>query len=124
MACSSAAPKFTVQRRPEVLVAPAAPTPHELKRLSDFDDQDSLRFQVPAIQFYRRNESMGGKDPVQVIRDALAKALVPYYPFAGRGSESTMDGSSLSTTPVRPALMLALSTLVIPYCRPSRASRS
>ena len=40
MACSSAAPKFTVRRRPEVLVAPAAPTPHELERLSDFDDQN------------------------------------------------------------------------------------
>jgi len=60
-------------------VAPAAPTPHELKRLSDFDDQD---------------ESMGGKDPVQVIRDALAKALVPYYPFAGRLREH--DGCKLA----------------------------
>ncbi|KAG2561601.1 hypothetical protein PVAP13_8KG228500 [Panicum virgatum] len=70
--------------RPAVLVAPAACTPRELKRLSDIDNQASLRFQIPVIQFYRRNESMGGKDPVRVIREALAKALVPYYPFAGR----------------------------------------
>ena len=123
MACSSAPPKFTVRKRPAVLVAPAAPT-RELKRLSVFDEQDSMRFQISNLHFYRRDESMGGKDPVRVIQEALAKALVPYYPFAGRGSESTMDGSSLSTTPVRPTLMLALSTLVIPYCRPSRASRS
>ena len=75
-------------------MAPAAPTPHELKRLSDFDNQDCLRFQIPVIQFYRRNESMGGKDPVQVIRDALAKALVPYYPFAGRLREH--DGCKLA----------------------------
>ncbi|XP_039824287.1 benzyl alcohol O-benzoyltransferase-like [Panicum virgatum] len=84
MACSSAVPKFSVRRRPAVLVAPAAPTPRELKRLSDIDEIDFVRNQIPVIQFYRRNESMGGKDPARVIREALAKALVPYYPFAGR----------------------------------------
>jgi len=67
-----------------VLVAPAAPTPRELKRLSVFDEQYNLRAQISNLHFYRRNESMGGKDPAHVIREALAKALVPYYPFAGR----------------------------------------
>ncbi|CAN6299385.1 unnamed protein product [Urochloa humidicola] len=84
MAGSSAAANFTVRRRPAILVVPAAPTPRELKRLSDFDDQQDLRFQIPVILFYRRNEAMGGKDPARVIRDAVARALVPYYPFAGR----------------------------------------
>ncbi|CAM0150848.1 unnamed protein product [Urochloa decumbens] len=91
---SAASMLFMVRRQPAVLVAPAAPTPRELKRLSDFDDQDSLRFQIPVIQFYRRNHAMGGKDPAWVIRDAVARALVPYYPFAGRLREH--DGGKLA----------------------------
>ncbi|KAG2620469.1 hypothetical protein PVAP13_3NG100471 [Panicum virgatum] len=94
MACSSAAPKFLVRRRPAVLVAPAAPTPRELKRLSDFDEQVGLRFQISNLHFYRRDESMGGKDPAWVIREALANALVHYYPFAGRLREH--DGCRLA----------------------------
>ena len=60
------------------------PTPREVKLLSDIDDQEGFRFQVPFIQIYRHKPSMEGKDPVEVIRHALAKALVLYYPFAGR----------------------------------------
>ena len=75
---------FKVRRcKPEV-VAPAKPTPHEFKQLSDIDDQESLRFQIPLIQFYKYDPSMKGRDPVRVIREALAKTLVFYYPFAGR----------------------------------------
>ncbi|XP_038982859.1 benzyl alcohol O-benzoyltransferase-like [Phoenix dactylifera] len=75
---------FKVHRHEPVLVAPAEPTPHEFKRLSDVDDQEGLRFQIPVIQFYRHDPSMAGRDPARVIREALAKALVHYYPFAGR----------------------------------------
>ncbi|KAH6837627.1 HXXXD-type acyl-transferase family protein [Perilla frutescens var. hirtella] len=75
---------FKVARKNPELIAPAKPTPHEFKLLSDIDDQEGLRFQIPVIQFYRRNPSAEGKDPVEVIRDAIAKALVFYYPFAGR----------------------------------------
>ncbi|RYR52581.1 hypothetical protein Ahy_A06g027475 isoform D [Arachis hypogaea] len=49
---------FTVRRRQPELVAPATPTPRE--------------------------PSMEGKDPVRIIRDALSRTLVFYYPFAGR----------------------------------------
>lgn len=83
---------FHVHRRKPVFVAPAEQTPHEFKRLSDIDDQAGLRFHIPLIQLYRYNPSMNGMDPAKVIRDALAKALVAYYPLAGRLRE-LKDGS-------------------------------
>nr|AMZ03414.1 acyltransferase ACT8 [Plectranthus barbatus] len=75
-----------VSRKNPELIAPARPTPHEFKLLSDIDDQEGLRVQIPVIQFYQSQRSPygEGKDPVEVIRDAIAKALVFYYPFAGR----------------------------------------
>ncbi|CAI8601796.1 unnamed protein product [Vicia faba] len=75
---------FTVKRRAPEFVTPSKPTPHEIKLLSDIDDQDGLRFQIPVIQFYKYDPNMAGKDPVDVIRKALARTLVFYYPFAGR----------------------------------------
>ncbi|KAL7135378.1 hypothetical protein ABFS83_11G091200 [Erythranthe nasuta] len=74
---------FKVTRQNPELIPPAKPTPHEFKPLSDFDNHEGLRFQVPIIQFYRKNPSVKA-DPVEVIRKAIAKALVSYYPFAGR----------------------------------------
>ena len=84
MAPSSTSLAFMVHRNEPELIAPAKPTPHGYKQLSDIDDQEGLRFQIPVIQFYRYNPSMQGKDPASVIREALAHALVFYYPFAGR----------------------------------------
>ena len=75
---------LSVQRRKPVLVAPAEPTPHEFKPLSDIDDQETLRFQVPFIQYYNNKPEMKDRDPVAVIKEAVAKALVFYYPLAGR----------------------------------------
>ncbi|GLT91361.1 hypothetical protein SLE2022_092520 [Rubroshorea leprosula] len=75
---------FSVKRQEPELVPPAKPTPRESKYLSDIDDQDSLRFQFPFIMFYPDHPSLQGKDPAMVIKDALSKALVHYYPFAGR----------------------------------------
>ncbi|GAB4840660.1 Benzyl alcohol O-benzoyltransferase [Ancistrocladus abbreviatus] len=83
MVASESTLVFTVTRREPELIIPAKSTPHELKPLSDIDDQDGLRFRQPAIMFYRGNGDYG-KDPVKVIREALAEALVYYYPWAGR----------------------------------------
>jgi len=81
---SSSSLQFTVRRCEPQLVPPAIPTPHEIKLLSDIDDQEGLRFHVPFIQIYPKQTSMAEKDPVQVIRQALSQTLVFYYPFAGR----------------------------------------
>ncbi|WVY92563.1 hypothetical protein V8G54_031651 [Vigna mungo] len=81
---SSSSLKFTVRRCQPQLVPPAMPTPREVKPLSDIDDQDGLRIHLPMIHIYKKQASMAEKDPVQVIRQALSRTLVFYYPFAGR----------------------------------------
>ncbi|XP_051199687.1 benzyl alcohol O-benzoyltransferase-like [Lolium perenne] len=90
---NSSALKFTVRRQPPVLVVPSGPTPRELKPLSDIDDQEGLRFYIPAIHFFRQHEGRG-EDPVPVLRDAVAAALVHYYPLAGRLRE--LEGRKLA----------------------------
>ncbi|KAK1402684.1 Benzyl alcohol O-benzoyltransferase [Heracleum sosnowskyi] len=78
---------FAVTRRLPELITPEKPTPHEYKFLSDIDDQEAFRFQIPNIQFYRKKNNhvdVQKMDPVKVIREALAKTLVFYYPLAGR----------------------------------------
>ncbi|XVE90194.1 hypothetical protein DITRI_Ditri20bG0059000 [Diplodiscus trichospermus] len=75
---------FKVRRHEPELVAPAKPTPQECKQLSDIDDQEGHRFQIRGLHFYRSNPLMLGIDPARVIREALAAALVFYYPYAGR----------------------------------------
>ena len=77
---------FQVNRSEPQFITPAKPIPREIKMLSDIDDQQGLRFQIPIIIAYKNNPSMSKPtDPVQVvIREALGRALVHYYPLAGR----------------------------------------
>ncbi|KAJ4719204.1 Benzyl alcohol O-benzoyltransferase [Melia azedarach] len=80
---------FSVTRQEPELIIPARPTPQEVKQLSDIDNKKSIRIYSPFICFYRNKPSppMKGKDPVKLIREALSKALVFYYPLAGRLQE-------------------------------------
>ncbi|KAH9610717.1 hypothetical protein KSS87_003668 [Heliosperma pusillum] len=75
---------FKVTRQAPEFITPAQPTPYEVKLLSDIDDQAGLRMHVPGIQFYRAAPSMLGADPAKVIKEAVSKALVLFYPLAGR----------------------------------------
>ncbi|KAB2632116.1 methanol O-anthraniloyltransferase-like [Pyrus ussuriensis x Pyrus communis] len=78
---------FQVKRLEPELVTPASPTPCEQKILSDIDNQEALRCQTPFIWSYTSNPSSKEIDPVQVIRDAVSRSLVYYYPLAGRVRE-------------------------------------
>ncbi|GAV56756.1 Transferase domain-containing protein [Cephalotus follicularis] len=83
---SSPSPVFSVRRQAPQLIEPAVEqTPRELLHLSYADGQ--LRYNIPIILFYKNNPSMKGKDPVNSIREALGRALVYYYPLAGRLGE-------------------------------------
>ncbi|XP_057527543.1 benzyl alcohol O-benzoyltransferase-like [Amaranthus tricolor] len=73
---------FNVTRHAPELLPPAEQTPYEFKELSDIDDQDGLRFHIPSFLIYEHSGDQN--DPVMVIKKAVAKALVSYYPFAGR----------------------------------------
>jgi hypothetical protein len=48
----------------------------EMKHLSDIDDQDTLRGQVPFLLFYRRGAHEDDRDPANIIRRTLGEALV------------------------------------------------
>jgi hypothetical protein len=113
---------FTVRRCKPELVAPAKPTPHEFKQLSDVDDQEGLRFQIPVISFYKYDPSMQGRDPVKVIREALAQTLVFYYPFAGRLREG--PGRKLVVECTGEGMMLHLNNLVTHFSPLFHAGRS
>ncbi|XP_019168457.1 PREDICTED: benzyl alcohol O-benzoyltransferase-like [Ipomoea nil] len=89
---------FTVRRWPPQLVPPAEPTPREIKQLSDIDDQEGLRSHIPNIFFYPKSSSMEGVDPAKFIRAAIAKALVFYYPLAGRLREGAGRKLSVDCT--------------------------
>ncbi|KAM1033963.1 hypothetical protein ACFX2A_038276 [Malus domestica] len=74
-----------VKRLQPELIIPAKPTPRETKFLSDIDDQEGMRFQLPIIMCYKDNPSLNeNRNPVKTIREALSRALVYYYPLAGR----------------------------------------
>ncbi|XP_047326676.1 benzyl alcohol O-benzoyltransferase-like [Impatiens glandulifera] len=75
---------FTVRRQEAKLVVPAKLTPRVHLPLSDIDDQECLRVQLPIIMFYDGSHFHSDRDPVKIIREALSEALVFYYPFAGR----------------------------------------
>ncbi|XP_020266556.1 putrescine hydroxycinnamoyltransferase 1-like, partial [Asparagus officinalis] len=63
------------------MVVPSVETPKHRVWLSNFDTTHVGRGHVPTIYHYRPT---GLSTDVETLKAALSKALVPYYPLAGR----------------------------------------
>ncbi|XP_068663117.1 acyl transferase 5-like [Aristolochia californica] len=74
---------FSVVKSAGAMVSPAQPTPPGELSLSVIDQLPGLRRKVQTLHFFRH-----GENAAEVIRAAIAKALVYYYPLAGRLRES------------------------------------
>ncbi|KAJ4844057.1 hypothetical protein Tsubulata_029248, partial [Turnera subulata] len=64
------------------IVCPAEDTPHERLWVSNLD-LIHTRYHLPTVYLYEPNGSSNTFD-VQVLKEALSKVLVPFYPAAGR----------------------------------------
>ncbi|RZR72132.1 hypothetical protein BHM03_00010520 [Ensete ventricosum] len=70
---------FSVAKVAPELIVPSKATPTGNLPLSFMDRLPTMRFMVDSIHVYSH-----GEEPAELIRGALSKALVPYYPMAGR----------------------------------------
>ncbi|XVF21989.1 hypothetical protein REPUB_Repub12eG0136000 [Reevesia pubescens] len=74
---------LSVIRSSRSLVTPSQQTPSGILDLSFIDKIPVLRCYTRTLHIYRH-----GPEASKVIREALSKTLVPYYPLAGRLKES------------------------------------
>lgn len=69
-----------------IFVRPSSPTPRHTIYLSNLDDQPFLRFSIKYVYVYRRSVA------AEALAASLGKALVEYYPLAGRLIRSPEGG--------------------------------
>ncbi|XP_051121182.1 alcohol acyltransferase 9 [Andrographis paniculata] len=67
-----------------VLIPPSEPTPNHTLRLSALDSQLFLRFTFEYLLVYEPRASVDRAALAQNCKAGLGRALVPYYPLAGR----------------------------------------
>ncbi|KAK7305493.1 hypothetical protein VNO77_43399 [Canavalia gladiata] len=76
---------LTLDMKDVVIVKPSKPTPCDILSLSTIDNDPVLNILCQTIYVYQANldSSKVQLDPACVIKEALSKALVYYYPLAG-----------------------------------------
>ncbi|CAH9057828.1 unnamed protein product [Cuscuta epithymum] len=68
-----------------VLVSPSEPTPVHVLPLSTLDSQPFLRFTIEYLLVYKTSAAFSDRAATAArLKAALSRALVPYYPLAGR----------------------------------------
>lgn len=72
-------------------VQPAGATPEEIMYLNACDQIKDISH-TPTIYFYKHSAVLDEIDAVSHLKDSLSKALVPFYPFAGRLSLAAEGG--------------------------------
>ncbi|KAK8641064.1 hypothetical protein V6N13_010494 [Hibiscus sabdariffa] len=74
--------EMKVSVKGKIMICPAQHTPKEIHWLSNLD-MVMTPLHVPVLFFYKPNSSSGFFKS-QVLKEALSKVLVPFYPMAGR----------------------------------------
>lgn len=75
-------PKLIVEVKEPQLVVPAESTPHLVYFLNNLDQ--NIAVSMRTVYFFMAREEKKHEDPAPVIKDALSKLLVHFYPMAGR----------------------------------------
>ncbi|AES88441.1 putative taxadien-5-alpha-ol O-acetyltransferase [Medicago truncatula] len=88
-------PSLSLETKDIVIVKPSMPTPSEILSLSTIDNDPNINILCQTIYVYKPNLDFPNdkKDPACVIKEALSKALVYYYPLAGK--ITTLDDGKL-----------------------------
>ena len=102
---------FSLDRKDFVLVKPSKPTSSCVLSLSIIDNNPNLQLLSHIVYAYRSNVDSSNDnnhdftssccrqvDPASVIREALSKALVYYYPLAGKLKKNSAGKLQINCT--------------------------